>query len=39
MMKPVISIGNQDFKSIRENKCFYVDKTSFVKEWWENLDV
>ena len=39
MMKPVISIGNQDFKSIRENKCFYVDKTSFIREWWENLDI
>lgn len=39
MNKKVISIGNQDFKSIRENQCFYIDKTSFIQEWWENLDV
>lgn len=38
-MKPVISIGNQDFCSIRENHNFYVDKTGFIKEWWENQDV
>ncbi len=37
-MKPVISIGNQDFESIRENKRFYIDKTLFIKEWWENGD-
>ena len=38
IMKPVISIGNQDFESIRENKRFYIDKTLFIKEWWENRD-
>lgn len=38
IMKPVISIGNQDFESIRENKRFYIDKTLFIKEWWENGD-
>ncbi|MGN8632641.1 AAA family ATPase [Blautia sp. HCP3S3_G3] len=38
-MKPVISIGNQDFSSIRENNSFYIDKTSFIKEWWGNRDV
>lgn len=38
-MKPVISIGNQDFPSIREKNSFYIDKTSFVREWWENQDV
>lgn len=37
-MKPVVSIGNQDFKSIRENHNFYIDKTAFIKEWWENQD-
>ena len=35
-MKPVISIGNQDFRSIRENHNFYVDKSDFIREWWEN---
>ena len=37
-MKPVVSIGNQDFRSIRENHNFYIDKTAFIKEWWENQD-
>lgn len=37
-MKPVVSIGNQDFIKIRENNYFYVDKTNFIKEWWENGD-
>ena len=37
-MKTVISIGNQDFVSIRKNHCFYIDKTDFIREWWENQD-
>ena len=36
-MKAVISIGNQDFVSIRKNHCFYIDKTDFIRKWWENL--
>lgn len=38
-MKPVVSIGNQDFKSIIENGYFYIDKTDFIIEWWENRDI
>lgn len=34
-----ISIGAQDFEYIRKNQCFYVDKTGFIKEWWESRDV
>lgn len=37
-MKPVVSIGAQDFLKLRENDSFYVDKTAFIKEWWENQD-
>lgn len=33
-----ISIGNQDFDSLRTQQCFYIDKTAFIKEWWENKD-
>ena len=33
-----IYIGNQDFESIRTQQCFYIDKTGFIKEWWENKD-
>ena len=31
-----ISIGNQSFASVREKNCFYIDKTLFIKEWWES---
>ena len=34
-----ISIGNQGFDDIRENQCFYIDKTALIKEWWESRDV
>ncbi|MDE7312655.1 MAG: AAA family ATPase [Eubacterium sp.] len=32
------AIGLQDFEKIRTRNCFYVDKTDFIKEWWENED-
>ncbi len=38
-MAKVISIGNQSFESIREKDNFYVDKTYFIKEWWDNDDI
>ena len=38
-MKKVISIGIQGFYDLREQDCFFVDKTNFIKEWWENRDV
>lgn len=34
-----ISIGNQSFSNLRENKYFYIDKTDFIREWWESGDV
>ncbi len=37
-MARTIAIGEQDFGRIIENDCFYVDKTDFIKEWWENRD-
>ena len=37
-MARVVGIGKQAFDSVIENNCFYVDKTSFIKEWWENKD-
>lgn len=33
-----VGIGNQDFETIRKKNCFYIDKTGFIKEWWENMD-
>lgn len=38
-MAEVISVGNQSFKSIREMGAFYIDKTKFIKEWWESGDI
>ena len=34
-MQRVISIGIQGFEKIRTENYFYVDKTGFIKEWWE----
>ena len=37
-MARTVGIGIQSFEEIRENNYFYVDKTSFIKEWWEKGD-
>ena len=37
-MARTVGIGIQSFEKIRENDCFYVDKTGFIQEWWENRD-
>ncbi len=39
LMARTISIGNQDFESIRREGYFYVDKTLFIREWWEQGDI
>lgn len=31
-----INIGEQDFDVIREHEDFYIDKTDFIREWWED---
>lgn len=33
-----ISIGSQNFEKIRITQSFYVDKTDFIREWWEQND-
>lgn len=38
-MPKTISIGQQDFEAIIKGNAFYVDKTLFIKEWWENLNI
>ena len=37
-MGRVIGIGRQDFEKIRINNNFYIDKTNFIREWWEAGD-
>ncbi len=33
-----IGIGKQDFEKVRMNHNFYVDKTDFIRQWWETDD-
>ena len=37
-MSQKISIGSQDFAFLREQNCFLIDKTGFIKSWWESGD-
>ena len=37
-MARTVAIGGQDFGALRETNAFYVDKTAFIKEWWNGLD-
>lgn len=37
-MARTVGIGIQDLSTIIENNYFYIDKTAFIKEWWENGD-
>ena len=37
-MQQKISIGKQNFADMRENKYFLIDKTDFIKEWWDSGD-
>ena len=37
-MGRTVGIGVQDFAELRGNNLFYIDKTPFIKEWWESGD-
>ena len=37
-MARTVGIGIQSFDKIRDNNYFYIDKTTFIKEWWESGD-
>ncbi len=37
-MPRTVSIGCQDFETIRREGYFYIDKTHFIREWWERGD-
>lgn len=37
-MEQTPGIGIQSFAKVREENCFYVDKTDFIREWWESRD-
>ncbi len=37
-MARTVGIGIQDYEKARRENLFLVDKTMFIKEWWENHD-
>ena len=37
MARPV-GISHQDFETVRRTNNFYIDKTHFIREWWESND-
>lgn len=37
-MARTTAIGIQDYSELIEKKYFYIDKTLFIKEWWESGD-
>lgn len=37
-MARIVGIGHQDFEKVRMGNIFYVDKTYFIREWWESGD-
>lgn len=37
-MARTVGIGHQDFEKVRIKNNFYIDKTDFIREWWEADD-
>ena len=37
-MARTVGIGIQDFETIVSNHYFYIDKTRFIRDWWESGD-
>ncbi len=37
-MKKIVAIGIQDFEKLITSGCFYIDKTDFIREWWDSGD-
>ena len=31
-----VNVGEQLFDILREERKLYIDKTDFIREWWEN---
>lgn len=38
MIKVKTGLGYQNYEEVIANNIFYVDKTYFIREWWENAD-
>ncbi len=37
-MARTLGIGKQDLEKVRKENAFYIDKTKFIREWWESED-
>ena len=37
-MPRTVGVGHQDFEQMITKNNLYIDKTMFIKEWWENND-
>ncbi|WP_147525402.1 AAA family ATPase, partial [Acetivibrio ethanolgignens] len=37
-MEKTVATGIQDFEKLIKGNCFYIDKTDFIREWWESND-
>ena len=37
-MQKTVAIGIQDFEELRNGNYYYIDKTDFIREWWESGD-
>lgn len=37
-MARTVGIGHQNFEKLRMKNNFYIDKTDFIREWWESDD-
>ena len=37
-MARTVAIGIQDFEQLISNHYFYIDKTNFIREWWDGGD-
>ena len=38
-MARTVAIGHQDYETVRVNNYFYIDKTDFIREWWDSGDI
>ena len=37
-MVGILATGKQNFEKLRTNNCFYIDKTKFIRDWWNGMD-
>ena len=37
-MAKKVAIGIQSYERLIEQGLFYIDKTDFIREWWESMD-